>query len=154
MPADVIHGDPVFSNAILAADGSAVKLIDIRCRLGNVLTTAGDVNYDLAKVLQSLCGYDHVVVRCETSPKDERGFAHENSPVLTESDHALLRSLREQFFQFVRETYPGSPPPKTLYGLTAALFFSLIPLHRAELGQVFLDMCKETLDRATDGPDY
>ncbi|KAF5129764.1 hypothetical protein E5D57_006095 [Metarhizium anisopliae] len=71
-----------------------------------------------------------------------------------ESDHALLRSLREQFFQFVRETYPGSPPPKTLYGLTAALFFSLIPLHRAELGQMFLDMCKETLDRATDGPDY
>lgn len=50
--------------------------------------------------------------------------------------------------------YPGSPPPKTLYGLTAALFFSLIPLHRAELGQVFLGMCKETLDRATDGPDY
>lgn len=37
VPAHVIHGDPVFSNAILAADGSAVKFIDIRCRLGNVL---------------------------------------------------------------------------------------------------------------------
>ncbi|KAG8408226.1 hypothetical protein J3459_018089 [Metarhizium acridum] len=154
VPADVIHGDPVFSNAILSADGNAVKFIDVRCRLGNVLTTAGDVNYDLAKVLQSLCGYDHIALLCERNVKDVHGFAHENSPVTTESDDALLRSLRKQFFQFVRETYPGSPPPKTLYGLTAALFFSLIPLHRAELGQVFLNMCKETLDRATDGPDF
>ncbi|KID80939.1 protein phosphatase 2A A subunit (ISS) [Metarhizium guizhouense ARSEF 977] len=154
VPADVIHGDPVFSNAILSADGKAVRFIDVRCRLGNVLTTTGDVNYDLAKVLQSLCGYDHIVLGCERNFKDVHEFAHENYPVLTESDHALLRSLREQFFQFVQETYPGSPPPKTLYGLAAALFFSLIPLHRAEQGQMFLNMCKETLDRATDGSDY
>lgn len=154
VPADVIHGDPVFSNAILSADGKAVRFIDVRCRLGNVLTTTGDVNYDLAKVLQSLCGYDHVVLGCEGSFKDAYQSSRENYPAITKSDHALLRSLREQFFQFVQQKYPASPPSKTLYGLVAALFFSLIPLHRSELGKVFLNMCKETLDRATDEPDY
>ncbi|KHO00248.1 protein phosphatase 2A A subunit (ISS) [Metarhizium album ARSEF 1941] len=153
VPAGVIHGDPVFSNAILSADGKAVRFLDVRCRLGNVLTTTGDVNYDLAKVLQSLCGYDHVVLGCQGNFKDAHESAHEDYPVLTESDRALLGGLREQFFRFVEETYPGSPPPKTLYGLAAALFFSLIPLHRAALGKVFLNLCKETWDRATDGPD-
>ena len=48
-----IHGDPVFSNVLLT-DESTVKLIDMRGALGDVLTTQGDVTYDLSKVYQSL----------------------------------------------------------------------------------------------------
>jgi len=52
-----IHGDPVFSN-ILLAKGGGIYLLDMRGALGDRLTTNGDIAYDLAKVFQSLCGYD------------------------------------------------------------------------------------------------
>ena len=58
----VIHGDPVFSNALLLTRGDQVCLIDMRGCVGNVLTVAGDPLYDWAKVFQSLMGYDLVLL--------------------------------------------------------------------------------------------
>ena len=48
-----IHGDPVFSNVMLTS-ANETAFIDMRGRVGDVLTTGGDVFYDLGKVYQSL----------------------------------------------------------------------------------------------------
>lgn len=149
----VIHGDPVFSNAILSPDGKAVSFIDVRCQLGNVLTSAGDINYDLAKVLQSLCGYDHVLFLSAQVNTNMADLADGKTPVLEPVDAELLENLRESFFEFIEQTYPIRLHRKTLFRITASLFFSLIPLHRPELGKVFLRLCQETLDKASAGHD-
>ena len=56
----VIHGDPVFSNVLLTSEGKVVFL-DMRGSLSGVCTIAGDLTYDLAKVYQSLSGYDFII---------------------------------------------------------------------------------------------
>jgi tRNA A-37 threonylcarbamoyl transferase component Bud32 len=58
----VIHGDPVFSNILLKGDNT-VAFLDMRGCLGNTMTLAGDVVYDLAKVYQSLGGYVTIIIR-------------------------------------------------------------------------------------------
>jgi len=55
-----IHGDPVLTN-VLITNGPSVKFIDMRGRQQDELTVYGDPNYDYAKVLQSLIGYDHIL---------------------------------------------------------------------------------------------
>lgn len=180
--AHVIHGDPVFSNAILTQDSRQVRFVDIRCQLENTLTPEGDIHYDLAKVLQSLCGYDHIMFlladseRSHTSREkldalcaDSRrvidevaqqsngsrlrvnghAAAPEPSSLLDQADSALLDDLRTQFFSFIKEQYSVTIHPKTLLRITASLLFSLIPLHRPELGPIFLRMCNDTLAKAT-----
>lgn len=150
--AQVIHGDPVFSNAILSRDEKLVSFIDVRCQLENTLTPEGDIHYDLAKVLQSLCGYDHVLFMSANN-YDLQGAlddAEAGVPLLEDADLLLLEEMREIFFTFLEETYSVRLHRKTLFRITASLFFSLIPLHRPELGPVFLRLCKETLDMASN----
>ncbi|KXH49989.1 capsule biosynthesis phosphatase [Colletotrichum salicis] len=147
--AQVIHGDPVFSNAILSKDEKLVSFIDVRCQLENTLTPEGDIHYDLGKVLQSLCGYDHILFMSANN-YDLRDALDNDKPLLDEADSDLLESLQEHFFTFLEETYSVRLHRKTLFRITASLFFSLIPLHRPELGAVFLRMCKETLDKASN----
>jgi hypothetical protein len=48
----VLHGDPVFSN-ILLNNENQIYFLDMRGCLGKMLTTVGDVVYDLAKVRSS-----------------------------------------------------------------------------------------------------
>ena len=143
----LIHGDPVFSNIILSEDENAVRFIDVRCQLGNTLTPEGDVYYDLAKVLQSLCGYDHVLFVGEDS-HSLPGIRAVGEQLLQQADKDLLEELQEYFFTFVENAYPVRLHRKTLFQITASLLFTLIPLHRAELGAVFLRMCEETLEKA------
>ena len=47
--AEFIHGDPVFTNIMYTASNNVVFL-DMRGKLGDVISTSGDVMYDLAKV--------------------------------------------------------------------------------------------------------
>ncbi|KAF4444948.1 capsule biosynthesis phosphatase [Fusarium acutatum] len=145
--ANVIHGDPVFSNAIISDDERTVSFIDVRCQLENYLTPQGDINYDLGKVLQSLCGYDYILFMSANN-YDLTGALEDDKPLLDEADTELLNELQEQFFDFLKNNYSVRLHRKTLFRVTASLFFSLIPLHRKELGAVFLRMCKETLDKA------
>jgi hypothetical protein len=145
---EVIHGDPVFSNAILSKDEKLVSFIDVRCQLENTLTPEGDIHYDLAKVLQSLCGYDHILFMAANN-YDLTGALDDHTPLLDEADTDLLEYLQEHFFTFLEETYSVRIHRKTLFRITASLLFSLIPLHRPEMGAVFLRMCKETLDKAS-----
>ncbi|TAQ89873.1 hypothetical protein B7494_g1812 [Chlorociboria aeruginascens] len=142
--AQVIHGDPVFSNAILSRDEKLVSFIDVRCQLNNTLTPEGDIHYDLAKVLQSLCGYDHILFMSANHHKMDP-----NLPLLDDADQALLQELQSVFWEFLENTYEVRLHKKTLLRITASLFFSLIPLHKPELGAVFLRMCKSTLDAAS-----
>ncbi|CAI4219615.1 unnamed protein product [Parascedosporium putredinis] len=101
--ASIIHGDPVFSNAILSKDEKAVSFIDVRCQLGSTITPEGDIHYDLAKVLQSLCGYDHVMFM--NASNYNLSHALENpEPLLDEADISLLEELQAQFFSFVEKT--------------------------------------------------
>mmetsp|Transcript_22652 Transcript_22652/g.67035 ORF Transcript_22652/g.67035 Transcript_22652/m.67035 type:complete len:663 (-) Transcript_22652:528-2516(-) len=126
--ASYIHGDPVFSNVLLTREGG-VKLLDMRGALGNKLTTAGDVAYDLAKVLQSLCGYDFFVVDREVSPA-----AMEN-----------LASLRGHFWDFVGERYPEISQSDVRV-IAASHFFGIVPLHeRRSRMREYLKTARELL---------
>ncbi|KAF5681378.1 capsule biosynthesis phosphatase [Fusarium denticulatum] len=131
--ANVIHGDPVFSNAIISDDERTVSFIDVRCQLENYLTPEGDINYDLGKVLQSLCGYDYILFMSANN-YDLTGALEDDKPLLDEADIELLNELQEQFFDFLKNNYSVRLHRKTLFRVTASLFFSLIPLHRKELG--------------------
>lgn len=55
----VIHGDPVFTNVFETPTG--IKFIDMRGKQGDKVTLYGDIYYDLAKVYQSLIGYDNIL---------------------------------------------------------------------------------------------
>jgi dTDP-glucose pyrophosphorylase len=52
----VIHGDPVFTNIFESG-----TLIDPRGKWENEFTVYGDIEYDYAKILQSLNGYDYAL---------------------------------------------------------------------------------------------
>jgi aminoglycoside phosphotransferase (APT) family kinase protein len=60
--AHIIHGDAVFTNAILTVGEPGVAWVDMRGELGSNTTSAGDLFYDWGKVLQSLLGYDFVLL--------------------------------------------------------------------------------------------
>ena len=107
----VIHGDPVFSNALLSAQGQ-VTLIDMRGRLGDVLTVMGDAVYDLGKVYQSIDGYDFIL----------------HDLALTSIDQRHSQQLQAVFDSFVQSHYP-TVRISDVQAAAALLYFSLIPLH-------------------------
>eukprot|EP00903_Cladosiphon_okamuranus_P016587 g15301.t1 len=129
--ADFVHGDPVFSNCLLSKE-SDVVFIDMRGALGDLVTTQGDMNYDLSKVYQSLCGYDFFILDKDIDHNAAR----------------LLQDLEENvFWPFVRENYAGTCP-KDIAMLAASHFLSIVPLHEDRRHQErFLKACKDILAR-------
>jgi capsule biosynthesis phosphatase len=124
---NVIHGDPVFSNILLTNDG-ACKFIDMRGSLGKTLTMSGDLMYDLAKIYQSVWGYDFVLI--------------DRYPLLRH-DIEMLAQLREIFRDFIQQKY-NIKRFRDIEIICASLLFSLIPLHDENLThrQIFLKMCE------------
>jgi capsule biosynthesis phosphatase len=125
----VIHGDPVFSN-VIATQSDGLKLVDMRGKQGDVLTLRGDVMYDYAKVYQSVCGYDFVLLdrpRCNAYIDAMRSVA----------DHEMSERLGAEGLRYLRI-------------VTASLYFSLIPLHEepAKMTKYF-ELCKDVLRLAT-----
>jgi capsule biosynthesis phosphatase len=59
--APFIHGDFWLSNLLFSFGDGALKAIDMRGRIGDLLTTGGDRYYDYAKLYQSFVGYDAVL---------------------------------------------------------------------------------------------
>lgn len=43
--------------------------VDMRGALGDLVCTDGDMNYDLSKVYQSLCGYDFIILDKDVDTK-------------------------------------------------------------------------------------
>jgi capsule biosynthesis phosphatase len=99
----VIHGDPVFTNVLQTEQG--LKFIDMKGKIDGELTIIGDAYYDLAKVYQSVLGYDFILNDIEL-------------------DNVYINEFRKAF--------EGLFEPKGLRIIkiiTASLFFTLMPLH-------------------------
>lgn len=97
--------------------------------LGDILTICGDITYDLAKVYQSLCGYDLII-----SSIDKR---------LIDSYTEYMIELRTIFSEFVNSFYP-TVKMNNIKLITASLLFSLIPLHESHHKE-FYDLCVSLL---------
>lgn len=110
--APIVHGDPVFSNVLLCKDG-AVKLIDMRGAQGSQLALEGDAVYDLAKVYQSLVGYDYIILDRAQSKRDAEYINH----------------LTVGYWAAVNDLYGSRVRPSDVKLVTASHFFSLLPLH-------------------------
>ncbi|ETN41476.1 uncharacterized protein HMPREF1541_03412 [Cyphellophora europaea CBS 101466] len=153
LPAALIHGDPVFSNVVLNESARKVSFYDVRSQQGDTLTTEGDICYDLAKVLQSLQGYDHVVLADpETLRKASAGNGWGLGFMVKAEDRLCLRGLQEVFWQFVQVKYEGKVEYQTLLTLVASLMFTLIPLHREVVRPIFLQMCANVLEHDVGFP--
>jgi len=107
----VIHGDCVFTNIILN-EYDEIKFIDMRGKVGNVLTIKGDWLYDWSKLYQSLIGYDKILHNKKISKKYENdmiGFFESYFCELFEAKYLIFLKM-----------------------ITKSMIFSLIPLHDNE----------------------
>jgi len=112
-----IHGDPVFTNVLLDKN-NRIKFIDMRGLQGDFLTIAGDKNYDYAKVIQSLLGYDYIV--------------HGRT-----IDNEYLKNLRDLFFTLV-------PCDKIkILKISSTLLFTCIPLQPSNVWLPILEMSRD-----------
>lgn len=109
----VVHGDPVFSNVLIDGQNN-ITFIDMRGAQGNEHTLAGDAVYDLAKVYQSLSGYDFILHDKSKHPDQQ---------------------LTDYFAKWVRDRYDLDISDIKKY--TASLYFSLIPLHADHRCQMY-----------------
>jgi hypothetical protein len=89
-----------------------VKFIDMRGKVGEVLTVKGDEVYDWAKLYQSIIGYDEVLLGLTVSSKYRQG---------------LLTHFWEELNRLSPDTCPGD-----VKLVTQSHLFSLLPLHSAE----------------------
>lgn len=123
IPSAIVHGDPVFTNVLVTArdddaderseSDSALKLIDMRGMQGDRRSLEGDAVYDLAKVLQSVLGYDFIL---------------SDVPVT----HAVARRLSgyvRAYWDSVWRTYGNLVQMSDVLVVCASLWTSLIPLH-------------------------
>jgi capsule biosynthesis phosphatase len=99
----VIHGDPVFTNVLQTEQG--LKFIDMKGKVGDELTIIGDAYYDLAKVYQSILGYDFILNDIEL-------------------DNVYINKFKTEFENLI--TKEGL---RIIKMITASLFFTLMPLH-------------------------
>ncbi|KAK5053698.1 hypothetical protein LTR84_001659 [Exophiala bonariae] len=154
IPAAYIHGDPVLSNVVLDETARKVTFLDVRSLQGDMFTTAGDVCYDLAKVLQSLHGYDHIILGSNegNGPPNVDDPAMKLAKLLKPEDRAFLSSLQDFFWSFVQEKYGSAVQLHDLLTLMASLLFTLIPLHRSAVQPLFLQMCANVLEHETGFP--
>lgn len=103
----IIHGDPVFSNILITESGD-IFLVDPRGMVGNNTTIYGDIFYDYAKVLQSLMGYDEILITGRSKNCNMR---------LIDTLYATIEQLYgRDYIEYVKL-------------ITDSLIFSLIPLH-------------------------
>ena len=119
--ASMIHGDPVFTNVILTPENT-IKMIDMRGKVGDTFTVGGDLIYDLAKVYQSITGYDFIMANAPMSPDQK---------------------LHDVFVDYVKSYYKIDVEYLRKY--TAGLYFSLIPLHNDEKCQQYYAMARKLI---------
>ena len=118
----MIHGDPVFTNVLTDHDGN-IKFIDMRGKLGSQYTVGGDPMYDIAKVYQSLSGYD-----C----------------ILNNTPFTVNQQLIDQLAAWVVQNYSFTITDVRKF--TAGLYFSLIPLHNNEKCQQYYELAQKLIN--------
>jgi capsule biosynthesis phosphatase len=104
----IIHGDPVFTNILINNYGK-IKFIDMRGKIGDILTIYGDWLYDWAKIYQSLIGYDEILMRKTINMN-------------------YKKNIIEYFKQYFINKYSLNDF-ENLKLITKSLLFTLIPLH-------------------------
>lgn len=107
----MIHGDPVFTNIIINSYGK-IKFIDMRGRVGDVLTIYGDWLYDWAKIYQSVIGYDEILL----------------SKSINKTYKTHIISIFKKYFLSIASKEDFN----NVKLITKSLIFSLIPLHHNE----------------------
>lgn len=117
-----IHGDPVFTN-VLIDNNNLIKFIDMRGKQGSTYTIGGDPIYDLAKVYQSLSGYD-----C----------------VLNNTTFTVNQKLIDQLKNWVEKNYSFTMDEVRKF--SAGLYFSLIPLHNNEKCQQYYQLARNLIN--------
>ena len=115
----VIHGDTVLTNIIIS-EYDKIKFIDMRGKMGTVLTIYGDWLYDWAKVYQSLIGYDNILLNKEVNIKYQKSIL--------------------EFFEDYFITLYSEDAFNNLKMITKSLLFSLIPLHDNDNCQQFYNL--------------
>ena len=115
----VIHGDPVFTNILIDND-SHIKFIDMRGKIGDVYTVSGDPIYDIAKVYQSLSGYDSI---------------------LNNSGYKRFDQLIKMLEEYIINNYEFTL--NDVMRFAGTLYFSLIPLHNNEKCQQYYQLARE-----------
>ena len=115
----IIHGDTVFSNCIIDYNNN-FKLIDMRGKIGNVLTIYGDILYDYAKIYQSLIGYDEILF-----------------DKIVSNDYKI--KLLNIFNLFITEKI-GFEYLEIIKMICNSLLFTLIPLHKNEKCILFYNL--------------
>lgn len=117
----IIHGDPVFTNIILEKDNK-IKFIDMRGKQGAAYTIMGDINYDLAKIYQSIAGYDFIL-------------------------HG--KTLNEKYIKEMKKVFSDCFEEKRLScikKISATLFFTLIPLHDNDKCDMYYEMARKVFE--------
>jgi capsule biosynthesis phosphatase len=112
-PVRVVHGDPVFTNLLSTRNGDW-KFIDMRGAQGTSRCLNGDAVYDLAKVYQSLSGYDFILA--------------DSSDLGDLVNQVYISTLRKTFRAFVLDAYKRVSMADIAL-VTSSLYLSLIPLH-------------------------
>ena len=91
--------------------------------MGKFLTIFGDINYDYAKIYQSLTGYENIILEKKI-------------------DQNYLNDLKNHFEDLVINKN-RIENLETLENLTASLYFTLINFHNKKYTSKFLDVaCK------------
>ena len=107
----VIHGDCVFTNIILN-EYDEIRFIDMRGKVGEVLTIKGDWLYDWSKLYQSLIGYDKILHNKKFSKKYE-------DYMIDFFEKYFCKLFDKKYLVFLKM-------------ITDSMIFSLIPLHDNE----------------------
>ena len=115
----VIHGDPVLSN-IIKKNNNDLIFIDPRGSLGKNFTIFGDINYDFAKIYQSLTGYENIILE-------------------KKMDQNYLNDLKSHFENLMINKNQIDNV-ETLRYLTSSLYFTLINFHNKKYTSKFLDI--------------
>lgn len=115
----VVHGDPVFTN-IIVNKYDDIKFIDMRGKIGNILSICGDSLYDYAKIYQSLIGYDCILLSKNIS------LSYKNK---------MIECFKKYFIKQYSETQFNN-----LKLITKSLLFTLIPLHDNDKCQEYYEL--------------
>lgn len=118
----VVHGDPVFTN-ILINNHDKIKFIDMRGKVGQVLSINGDWLYDWAKMYQSLIGYDEIL-SCKSVSETYKT--------------RMIECFETHFTQKYSEEDLNN-----LKLITKSLLFTLIPLHDDDKCQFYYGLLRK-----------
>ena len=120
----LIHGDPVLSN-IIKKNNEDLVFLDPRGGLGENFAMCGDINYDFAKIYQSLYGYENIIL--------DKKIDHDYLKVLRSHFENLIISEKK-----IKDIY-------VLKYLTSSLYFSLINFHNKKYTNKFLDIARNLI---------